>query len=156
MLQFGDEARCRCGQLQQTPTRVRKLGATAEEGPLQSSSRQSVAYATDELMALVGSHMDVSEGRALEARSETIVLRDNGGKKLLDYLDTIATDAMRRDVLRINESLTDLRIFHLGRRLRAPIIRRIFNGSFERGADCTSRAHRFRTCEPTTGSNSRS
>ncbi len=115
-----------------------------------------MAYATDELMALVGSHMDVSEGRALEARSETIVLRDNGGKKLLDYLDTIATDAMRRDVLRINESLPDLRIVHRGRRLRTPLIRRISIGSLERGADCTSRAHRFRTCEPTTGSNSRS
>lgn len=95
--------------------------------------RQSVAYATDELMALVGSHIDVSEGRALEARSEMIALRDSAGKKLLDYLDTIATEAMRRDVLRINESLTDLRIVHRGRRLRTPIIRRIFNGSFERG-----------------------
>ncbi|MGW4019117.1 hypothetical protein ACWECW_22715 [Rhodococcus ruber] len=94
--------------------------------------RQSVAYATGELMAVVGPDVDVSEGRRLEAHIETIVLRQDS-KKVLDYRDTAETESMRRTVRQINGALSELGVRHFGRGLRLPTLRRIFSGSFERG-----------------------
>ena len=92
---------------------------------------QSVAWATDELMTLIGPLVDVSEHRGIPKRVETIVLRDD--KTEIDYTETAHTVAMREQVRILNDHLAQLDLRHRGQKLDIPIGRRIFNESFERG-----------------------
>ncbi len=94
---------------------------------------QSVAWATGQLVALVGPLIDVSEHRRLALRTETIVLRSRLDKAVVDYEETADTTAMREQVAVVNESLSRLDLRQFGKRIEIPIGRRIFNGSFERG-----------------------
>ena len=94
---------------------------------------QSVAWATGDLVALVGPLVDVSEHRRLNLRTETIVLRSRLDKAVVDYPETADTTAMREQVAVVNEGLSRLDLRQFGKRIEIPIGRRIFNGSFERG-----------------------
>jgi hypothetical protein len=94
---------------------------------------QSVAWATGDLVALVGPLVDVSEHRRLNLRTETIVLRSRLDKEVVDYLETADTTAMREEVAMVNEGLSRLDLRQFRKRITIPIGRRIFNGSFERG-----------------------
>ena len=94
---------------------------------------QSVAWATDELMTLIGPLVDVSEHRGIPRRVETIVLRDRADKTEIDYTETAHTVAMREQVRILNDHLAQLDLRHRGQKLDIPIGRRIFNESFERG-----------------------
>ena len=94
---------------------------------------QSVAWATGDLVALVGPLLDVSEHRRLTLPAETIVLRSRLDKAVVDYPETADTTAMREQVAVVNEGLSRLDLRQFGKRIEIPIGRRIFNGSFERG-----------------------
>jgi hypothetical protein len=94
---------------------------------------QSVAWATDELMTLIGPLVDVSEQRGTPRRVETIVLRDPADKTEIDYTETPDTLAMREQVRILNARLAQLDLRRRGQKLDIPIGRRIFNESFERG-----------------------
>ena len=94
---------------------------------------QSVAWATDELMTLIGPLIDVSEHRGIPRRVETIVLRDRADKTEIDYTETPDTVAMREQVRILNDHLARLDLRRRGQKLDIPIGRRIFNESFERG-----------------------
>ena len=94
---------------------------------------QSVAWATGDLVALVGPLLDVSEHPRLTLRAETIVLRSRLDKAVVDYPETADTTAMREQVAVVNEGLSRLDLRQFGRRIEIPIGRRIFNGTFERG-----------------------
>jgi hypothetical protein len=94
---------------------------------------QSVAWATDELMTLIGPLVDVSEQRGIPRRVETIVLRDRADKTEIDYTETPDTVAMREQVRIVNDHLVQLDLRHRGQKVDIPIARRIFNESFDRG-----------------------
>jgi hypothetical protein len=94
---------------------------------------ESVAWATDELMTLVGSLVDVAEHRGISKRVETIVLRDRADKTDVDYTETADTIIMREQVRILNDHLAQLELRHRGQKLEIPVGRRIFNGSFDRG-----------------------
>jgi hypothetical protein len=94
---------------------------------------QSVAWATDRLMGLVGPLVDVSEPRGIPEQVETVVLRDGADKAEVDYVDTPHTVMMRDQLRVINDKLSQLELRHPGQHLKMPTIRRIFNGSFDRG-----------------------
>lgn len=94
---------------------------------------QSIAWATDRLLRLLGPVIDVEERRALPTREETIVLRDREDKAQLDYEETYETAAMRRQLGTVNQALSQHDLRHGGRRVEIAVVRRIFNGSFERG-----------------------
>ena len=92
-----------------------------------------MAWATGDLVALVGPLLDVSEHRRLSLPAETIVLRSRLDKAVIDYQETADTTAMREQVAVVNEGLSRLDLRQFGKRIEIPIGRRIFNGSFERG-----------------------
>lgn len=94
---------------------------------------QSVAWATETLMALVGPLVDASEPRGMPERVETIVLRDRADKADVDYVETAETTTMREQLRVINDAVALLELRHRGDRLEVPPLRRIFNGSFDRG-----------------------
>jgi len=94
---------------------------------------ESVAWATDELMTLVGPLVDVSEHRGISKRVETIVLRDRADKSEVDYTETAETVAMRKQVQVINDHLAQLELRDRGQKFDIPTGRRIFNESFDRG-----------------------
>jgi hypothetical protein len=94
---------------------------------------ESVAWATDSLVALVEPLVDISESRGIPGRVETIVLRDRADKTEVDYTETADTIIMREQVRIVNENLAQLELRHRGQKLDIPIGRRIFNGSFDRG-----------------------
>ena len=94
---------------------------------------ESVAWATDELMTLVGPLVDVSERRGISKRVETIVLRDRADKSEVDYTETADTVTMRKQVQFINDHLAQLELRHRGQKFDIPTGRRIFNASFDRG-----------------------
>ena len=93
---------------------------------------QSVAVATTELVELLGPLIDVSEPRMLAKRVETVVLRDLD-KNEINYAETDETVAMRNELALINAKLSQHELRHRGEYLHTPSVRRIFNGSFERG-----------------------
>ncbi len=95
--------------------------------------RQSVAQATDVLVALLGPLIDIDEPRAAPFKVETVVLRDRAEKRPIDYPETAETAALREQVQIVNDALAQLDLYLFGRRRDIPIGRRIFNGSFERG-----------------------
>lgn len=94
---------------------------------------ESVAWASDKLMALIGHLVDVSEPREIAGRVETIVLRDRDDKTLLDYAETADTRIMREQVRLLNQKLAELTLLYRGQRQDIPLGRRVFNGSFQRG-----------------------
>jgi hypothetical protein len=94
---------------------------------------QSVARATDELVNLLKPLVDVSEPRGLPKRVETIVLRDRDDKADIDYVEIVDTVMMRDALLLINDKLSQLALRHHGQHLKVRTVRRIFNGSFDRG-----------------------
>jgi hypothetical protein len=94
---------------------------------------QSVAWATDGLMTLIGPLVDVSEHRGIPRRVETIVLRDGADKTEIDYTETADTATMREQVQVLNDNLAQLDLRHRGQKFDIPIGRRIFNESFDRG-----------------------
>jgi hypothetical protein len=96
-------------------------------------NKESVAWATDGLMTLIGPLVDVSEHRGIPRRVETIVLRDRADKTEVDYTDTADTVAMREQVGIINDNLAQLELRHRGEKVDIPVGRRVFNGSFDRG-----------------------
>jgi len=97
------------------------------------TGRQSVAYPTDTLMALILPLIDVSEPRGIFKWVETIVLRDLDDKADVDYDDTADTEAMRQQVQRLNDDLKELVLLDQRQKITIPLGRRVFNGSFERG-----------------------
>jgi hypothetical protein len=94
---------------------------------------QSVAWATDTLMSLVGPLVDASEPRGIPKHVETIVLRDRADKAEVDYVETADTVIMREQVRVLNDNLAQLGLFHRGQQFGIPIGRRVFNESFDRG-----------------------
>jgi hypothetical protein len=92
---------------------------------------ESVAWATDTLVALVAPLIDVWESRGIPGRVETIVLRAD--KAEVDYPETADTIIMREQLRIVNDNLTQLELRHRGQKLDIPIGRRIFNDSFDRG-----------------------
>ena len=77
---------------------------------------QSVAWATGDLVALVGPLVDVSEHRRLTLPAETIVLRSRLDKAVVDYEETADTTAMREQVAVVNEGLSRLDLRQFGKR----------------------------------------
>ena len=94
---------------------------------------QSVAWATERLMTLVGPLVDPSEPRGIPHGIETIILRDREDKTDVDYVDTADTVSMRDQLGLINHKLSQLELRYRGQYLHNPLIRRIFNGDFDRG-----------------------
>ena len=94
---------------------------------------QSVACATEKLNDLIADAVRPGMVRGIKPNAETIVLRDRADKREIDYEETAETTAMRHQVEHINDSLSTLDLRIDGERLRIPLARRIFNGSFERG-----------------------
>ena len=94
---------------------------------------RSVAWATDDLVSLIGPLVDVDEQRGIPAHVETIILRDREDKTDLDYQDTTETIVMREQVEKINSQLAQLDLRQRRTRLDIPVGRRIFNGGFDRG-----------------------
>ncbi|OBI24100.1 hypothetical protein [Mycobacterium sp. E2497] len=94
---------------------------------------QSVSWATATLMGLIGPLVDPSEPRGVPRRVETVVLRDRADKADIDYVETAETTTMRDQLRVINEEVALLELHHQGDRLGVPPLRRIFNGSFDRG-----------------------
>lgn len=94
---------------------------------------QSVAWATEALMGLLGPMVDPSEPRGIPERVETIVLRDRADKADIDYPETVETTTMRDQLRVINDEVALLKLRHQADRLEVPPLRRIFNGSFDRG-----------------------
>jgi hypothetical protein len=94
---------------------------------------ESVAWATDSLVALVEPLIDIWESRGIPGRVETIVLRDRDDKTEVDYVETAGTIAMREQVRIVNDNLAQLELRHRGQKFDIPIGRRVFNGSFDRG-----------------------
>jgi hypothetical protein len=84
-------------------------------------------------MALIGPLFDPSEPRGMPERVETIVLRDRADKADIDYVETAETTTMRDQLRVINDEVALLELRHQGDRLDVPPLRRIFNGSFDRG-----------------------
>jgi hypothetical protein len=95
-------------------------------------NKESVAWATDRLLALARPLVDVSEPRGISTSVETIVLRGRDNTEN-DYVDTADTVAMREQVRFLNDNLAQLELRHRGQKLDIPIGRRIFNGSLDRG-----------------------
>ncbi len=95
--------------------------------------RQSVARPAGELLGLLEPVIDVRERRWEQQRSETIVLRDRKDKTDLDYEETSETTRMRVQVEALNEALFQLDLYRHGKRFAIPVVRRIFNGDFDRG-----------------------
>lgn len=98
-----------------------------------ASGHQSVAWATDDLVRLMGPVVDRRELEAPPITEETIILRDREDKREIDYHDTVETEAMRAEVGLINQALSELHLLHQGERFRISPARRIFNGDFSRG-----------------------
>jgi len=98
-----------------------------------AGGRQSVVWATDGLMALLGPLINSEERRGDWQGAEVIVLRDSEDKHDIDYEDTDETNAMRIQVQALNDALGELELFLHGRRFPIPLLRRIGNGDFGRG-----------------------
>jgi hypothetical protein len=94
---------------------------------------QSVAWATDKLITLLEPLIDPLEPRGIPRRIETIILRDRADKNDIDYVDTAEIVNMRDQLGLINHRLAQLELRHRGQYLHTALIRRIFNGDFDRG-----------------------
>lgn len=94
---------------------------------------QSVAWATEALMGLIGRLVDASEPRGMPEHVETIVLRNRADKSEIDYPESTKTTTMRDQMRVINDEVARLELRRQGERLEVPPLRRIFNRSFDRG-----------------------
>jgi hypothetical protein len=94
---------------------------------------ESYAYPTQGLIELLAPVVDVLEPRGLARRTETVILRDRQDKDQIDYTDTDATNAMREQLDVINRYLARLDLRRHSQLVDVPVIRRIFNGDFDRG-----------------------
>ena len=94
---------------------------------------QSVAWATDTLMSLLEPLIDPSEPRGIPRRIEMIIRRDRADKTEIDYVDTAETVNMRDQLGLINHMISQHELRHRGQYLHTALIRRIFNGNFDRG-----------------------
>lgn len=98
--------------------------------------RQSVSWPTAKLLELLTPLIDTGEPRGDLPRSEVIVLRDRHDKKEIDYDDTDETIALRAEVETLNDALRQLHLYRLGEAFTIPLMRRVFNGTVERGGRC--------------------
>lgn len=98
--------------------------------------RQSVAWPTEELLGLLEPVIDAGELRGDPQRVEVIVLRDLQDKQDIDYDDTVETVVMRAGVEVLNDTLGQLRLYRDGEFFPIPLVRRVFNGSLDRGGRC--------------------
>lgn len=98
--------------------------------------RQSVAWPTAELLELLSPLIDAGEPRGDLPQSEVIVLRDRQGKQDIDYEDTDETIALRAEVGTLNDALRQLDLYRRGEPFPIPLMRRVFNGTVERGGRC--------------------
>ena len=105
--------------------------------------RQPVAHASPALQELLAPVIDLREARGEPHQVEVIVLRDREDKREIDYDDTDETNAMRAEVEALNEALGQLDLYRLGRAFPIPVMRRIFNGGFDRGGRCYCQGESF-------------
>ncbi|MGD1172149.1 hypothetical protein [Mycobacterium seoulense] len=96
------------------------------------AGRESVEYCSQELVDAIGDLVDPLEPRARRPRPEVIIVRD-AHKKNTRYSDTSETRAMRYQVWAFNDHLAQRDIRRQGQMVEIPLLRRIFNLSFERG-----------------------
>jgi hypothetical protein len=94
---------------------------------------QSVAWATDELVSLLKPIIDASEPRGIPRRVETVILRRGHDKTEINYVETVDTVTMRDQLSVINDELALLELRRGDQHVGIPTVRRIFNGSFDRG-----------------------
>ncbi|MGR6978384.1 hypothetical protein [Mycobacteroides abscessus] len=99
---------------------------------LHGAGRQSVAWPTPALLALLDGLIDPNAPQTPSGAVETMVLRD-GNKRDIDYSDTPATVRMREQLEIINTGLSALKIYHNDQQMPVPHLRRVFNGDFTRG-----------------------
>jgi hypothetical protein len=83
-------------------------------------------------MDKIGDLVDPLEPRALAKRPEVIILRD-ADKKNARYSDTPETRAMRDQLWVFNDHLAQREIRRQGQMVEIPLLRRVFNRSFDRG-----------------------
>lgn len=93
---------------------------------------QSVSRATETLVDLIEPLVDPREPRGIPRQVETIVLRAES-KVEVGYTETAETTTMRDQVRVINDGIAQLHLTRQGKRFAIPPLRRIFNGSFDRG-----------------------
>jgi hypothetical protein len=109
------------------------VGDRGEWGGSGGRGRQSVAEPTPRLLELLEPVVDLAEPRSEIHEAEVIVLRDRDDKHDIRYEDTDETNAMRAEVQALNAALGELRLFLHGRqRFSKPLLRRVFNGGFDR------------------------
>ena len=89
--------------------------------------RPTSSWPSSDPSSTSGKHAGIPE------RTEAIVLRDRDDKRELDYPETGDTTAMREQVRIVNKHLARLDLYHRGKKFDIPVVRRIFNGSFDRG-----------------------
>lgn len=94
---------------------------------------QSTLWATTELTELLSDLVDPEEPRGLAPDPEIIILHGRDDKRNAPYSDTAETRAMRQQVRAFNQHLKDLEIRHRGHWSEIPVIRRVFNDTFDRG-----------------------
>ncbi|CQD22248.1 hypothetical protein BN000_05544 [Mycobacterium europaeum] len=96
------------------------------------AGRESAEYCSPELMEAIGDLVDPLEPRARPARPELIIVRD-AHKKNTRYSDTSETKAMRDRMWIFNDHLAQRDIRRRCQMVEVPLLRRVFNLSFERG-----------------------
>ena len=94
---------------------------------------QSVAWATDDLMRLVGPLVDVRAQRGLPTRVETVVLRDQEDKRDIDYEETGRPPRCAQRSRPSTMPLPNSTFTTEEQKCEIPLGRRVFNGSFNRG-----------------------
>jgi hypothetical protein len=92
--------------------------------------KQSIVWATPELLDLVADLVDISS-RAIPA-VDVIVLRD-AAKKAVAFVDTDEIRTMRDEMTQITKALRAVKVYLDGHRVHVPAMSRIFNRNFERG-----------------------
>lgn len=96
------------------------------------AGRESAEYCSSELMGAIGDLVDPLEPRARPTRPELIIVRD-AHKKNTRYSDTAETKAMRDRMWIFNDHLAQRDIRRRCQMVEVPLLRRVFNLSFERG-----------------------
>jgi hypothetical protein len=95
------------------------------------SHKESIAWATPDLLHLVGTLVDISR-REVPTLADEIILRD-ADKKSVAFTDTDEIRMMRNEVRFLNEHLSTVALCLDGHRLTVPLLVRIFNRTFDRG-----------------------
>ncbi|KQY02934.1 hypothetical protein ASD37_25640 [Mycobacterium sp. Root135] len=138
---YGVPARYRCDPSRSWHYTTRSVDILIELGLIDqelglwcpgAEGSETVAWAAGDLMTVLGSLVDMQD-QVTHSRPEVIVLRDREDKKRVDYTETVETIAMRREVEYINDALARLQLGDGQGKVHIPPLRRVFNGSFERG-----------------------